>query len=1283
MTQLPREARRAVRPAGASRVAEGLGRLYEVAFNTGALTACARHGVAGDPAARYREDMRRWSFDAAVERMLRNAGVVDRGFEDVARHGAEYLTVKGYLAGLLFFGEYLARLSTSKYSKPEVLFFGCDFDGENAFGQALAQGTRSARERALEDCLGRELDDWELNRWKGVGSKGEFLHADCLALLKPNPRKNEYRILSVDFSAFSGGVFLRSDISGVEAQRTLLAREMRSMRAKSVFSGMYIDTGEPGSQSAETLASRLQVSEGLRDYLGAFKYSDKEFAKFVQAGSYAHSFYEALLAEGRLSSEDSVRFTAVGHTDRDTVSISVSEKEREILSTCHTIYKTRDPSNSLPVKRRKVMELVARNAAESFVDGKQFVDKILALHDRDVSGLSGVAKRLKHDERIEGFARPQDALPNELSERLGIPPGLQLRNAHKHLIRQALEAGSQDLYVFLTGSPGIGKTTSIVSFLSEHEDEGFVFLYVSPRKQVNRDATSKFKERCASPDLLCLNSNREIVEEGTGGPTVEFVADGALREALVSRGEVSGVRFLDAEDADKRARRSAEHTTRRDRSTITGVDARGSGVLYSVFSGIGAALEHDLSRQMVATAAVQALRRTRTGDTLKHFREMFSCALKDGDEPIPEKMRELASRVKHVFVMVDEITGDPAGAEFLSGLGRQMEKLGLTDESYGFNAKIIVADASIVDKNVIEQHLSEARSEPDKIFFRAASDETPDPLRVERFKYKKRYPAILINADCYPARALDIAYRLRFEAVPFDPARPPEKSQLQKLTLEDIANDVVSLLRKETLRERSGSREAPGQIIVYIQDKARLAQLIELVRARLAPDATFDKPSDYIEIHANLPLKEEKAVEHHKGTASVVFMTSSASRGLSFERARHILVEIPRFSLEQNLMELIQVVYRGRGSDSVDAGDKALRFYVTESAFYDADGTPEERENSVRERAMNLLTFLLVLKTSIATRIAGSGRIGKQSFLMVPVGGKNVSFAGESFSNELTAFLRALSGEIRRDPRLGHSLKKDVYYPIFRLFSSGSYGVKRSPYVSGVRGFRSAFLDRAGKSLRELLDRPPMADPVNDDGMPGACAVGSLLVVPDNENEMLQEEYALRAAREMGRGAVEQLLKRVVAMKLDDDHSEDLRHKCGAAESILRHLLEENSTRTQRFEQSTGRPDRYYALPIFLYVFYEEIERYFARIKESGDEDLLESSFEGHSFRELLEGYVRGFFPADGVLPVGHEYDAFPFLLFNSYNLPELRGKLFAEKQMLASHELNVLNLILSREDES
>jgi hypothetical protein len=50
----------------------------------------------------------------------------------------------------------------------------------------------------------------------------------------------------------------------------------------------------------------------------------------------------------------------------------------------------------------------------------------------------------------------------------------------------------------------------------------------------------------------------------------------------------------------------------------------------------------------------------------------------------------------------------------------------------------------------------------------------------------------------------------------------------------------------------------------------------------------------------------------------------------------------------------------------------------------------------------------------------------------------------------------------------------------------------------------------------------------------------------------------------------------------------------------------------------------------------------------------------------------------EGLPPLSYEYEECPFVIFNNFSLPEVRGKLFAEKQVFASSELNVWNLILT-----
>lgn len=325
---------------------------------------------------------------------------------------------------------------------------------------------------------------------------------------------------------------------------------------------------------------------------------------------------------------------------------------------------------------------------------------------------------------------------------------------------------------------------------------------------------------------------------------------------------------------------------------------------------------------------------------------------------------------------------------------------------------------------------------------------------------------------------------------------------------------------------------------------------------------------------------------------------------------------------------------------------------------------------------MNLLTFLLILKASVMTRVRGAGRIGGSDFLMVPVGGKNVSFAGESYSDGIVSFLKALASEIRREPRRGHSLQKEVYEPIAELFDSGAYAVRDSPWARAAEGFRPKFLDRAGRSLETLLEDPPI---VGDGGDSGASAVGGLLVVAYGGEEGFEEAYSLRAARSMGHEALDKLRRRLWAIRGGEEYPEDLRHKCATPLDILEEILGEDGGRSRAFEQTTSRPDRYFALPLSLFVFGERMEEWLRLANSPENRSPSEKDRGGLSFRLLLENSLKARFPVEGALPVGYEYERFPFLVFNSYNLPELRGKLFAEKQILASNELNVLMLILAR----
>lgn len=116
--------------------------------------------------------------------------------------------------------------------------------------------------------------------------------------------------------------------------------------------------------------------------------------------------------------------------------------------------------------------------------------------------------------------------------------------------------------------------------------------------------------------------------------------------------------------------------------------------------------------------------------------------------------------------------------------------------------------------------------------------------------------------------------------------------------------------------------------------------------------------------------------------------------------------------------------------------------------------------------------------------------------------------------------------------------------------------------------------------------------------------------------------------------------------------------------------LKNASEKTQRLYQKSQHIDQYYALPLFAFISGKVMSEYFASgVEEPEDE----------RFRDILAVYIRSLYPVGNILPIGHNYRNFPFVVFRSYSLEEIRQKLFTEKYLLNSHELNVLNLILSQ----
>jgi hypothetical protein len=139
----------------------------------------------------------------------------------------------------------------------------------------------------------------------------------------------------------------------------------------------------------------------------------------------------------------------------------------------------------------------------------------------------------------------------------------------------------------------------------------------------------------------------------------------------------------------------------------------------------------------------------------------------------------------------------------------------------------------------------------------------------------------------------------------------------------------------------------------------------------------------------------------------------------------------------------------------------------------------------------------------------------------------------------------------------------------------------------------------------------------------------------------------------------------------DDIYPDSLRSALGDAILLLHELQKLEPNRAAYYEQESDQTDLYYAFPLSTFPAFQTLQEYFAA--DANAEEQAEVSF-----RELLRRTITTSYPADGFLPIGQNYKTFPFVLFRSFQLRETRQKIFTEKYLFSSQELNIINMLLS-----
>ncbi|MBL1208808.1 helicase-related protein [Geminocystis sp. GBBB08] len=1219
------------------KTAANFGRLFEIGFNVGILSFIQQQKLKHKFSNVYEEDLGKIKLSQIKKKIVKDSSLINPQDEKILEKWILFFLEKGFLSGFNLFREYLDSIVTrQKYERLEIVYCQCNFIEESSFSII---SNKSEKENF--PVILSQLGEFEVNIDR-YSQKGEFLRADTLILIRHHD-KRKFHLLVVDLSVFSVKSLKDvKDLDNVENWKQILLTEISYLRSKSVFSSLNIDTGEKDNSLG------VNFDKDLTNYYQAFKRQDKETVKLIQAGSYGYSFYQFLLNHKILTTEDEIKINVMGYSDRSVNSIAVTAENLNLLKTCQYIYQREEKQDIFSAKR-KVVKTIKYNAAKSFTNGRKFINSLLEITPSEKPQLTTIS----HEEKITNFVNSIDEISPDLQTSLHLPPNLTLRDAHAYLICQALNEDNLT-YLFLTGNPGIGKTTAIVKFLQEYFEDGFLFLYISPRTQVNLDIIHKFSD-IQQKELIAINSNANLITSNQGKPTIQYFSDSS---SLQGDFRLKNVEFIDGKNKTPRQAKVNQQIRQKNQDTWENAGKKTVGVLNSLCQGICAIIQEEKTRNLVATISIQSLKKlNEKDDTLKHLEKIFDSAYNQREnQVIPSKMSAIASRFKHFFIMIDEITGDSSGVEFLSGVTNFFRQYNLFHNPYGFNAKIIIADASIVDKKVINQHLEKSSIEPDKIYYRGVNSEIL-PLSATNFEFNQK-PAKIINTNSYPSKNLTINYQIFLETKKFTESLYKEKtnnltSRLQQAIISDI-NRIFAYPENQ-------------QVIVYIQDKSRLQDLITQLEET---NTEFTENKDYLQIHSNNSEADKQKIKEYQNHVKIIFMTASGSRGLSFPKARHILVDIPRFNIEANLMEIIQVIYRGRGEFfengekiTNDDKDKFLTFYLWEEVIFDDE---KEAELSLQEKILNVVNLLLLLKAAIMTRIKGYGNIGNHRYLIIPIGGKSVSSVGETFSGKMKNLITLLDKEYKINYK--SKVLREVSDKLKSFLGKTDFLLKwidKNPQNNPVSylNIRESFSDKFIKSVNNNV-----AELLNIGMIEPSFISGNMLIIP-LVNRQLKETYELNLQQEIN----QYLLSKLRYISQSDSYNHHLTMACYHAIELLE-KMKKNDTMTKWFQQNSQQFDQYYAFPFLLLINPQIIKEYLAT-------EVEEKLGEENSFRTILQSYLRYIFPLQNVLPIGSYYHEFPFLLFNSFSFNLLRHKLFTDKQIFSSCNLNILNLILCQEN--
>lgn len=801
----------------------------------------------------------------------------------------------------------------------------------------------------------------------------------------------------------------------------------------------------------------LEVSPDLKDYFQGLLTEDKKAKKLFQAGGYIYSLYNTIKDRVRLTkpfdkwvtAQNQIEFHVVAFTDRGRHFLHVRENESELLKEMGIIYQgirgTRAVSieQEVAIRKQKILKTqnaLLRNIRANSSPGLQAPLKKLYYDARNIFATRKPFSNddFSYEEKITGYSQTaipptveqlNQWLPSDLALMLQACHLKSMQDAHAELVKAVWEQENINIYV-LSGTPGIGKTTALRQILANYPS-GYLLVYLSPRIQVNTDLVAKFDPRDdrnlmkGKEELICINSNSNLIkaaEHYHGKAALSCCAQNLPNDPKFLFLSTEDAEVLEIQPIDNIGKSKKRRAYKRLETGAVGEVSRhfGQGVFKTIMQAIHRLNHRYHYKRIITCVAVQSNRQiSRNTTTIAiHLKKMFG----ESREFDTASIEQFAKNINELVFFIDEVTGDGAGRQTVQDIIKFYQQIKSmfkeAEKPCPLKIRIIIADASLINATSVESYLNETQSQPDQILLTGNAD--CKGLSVENATILGQ-AAKVINANVYPANTLTLRWR---PILDFSQLMKDGKNVVGK-AYSDLGSKVLSQLAKELIQR--WQQKPKEQTIVIIQNKKLIDELKNCILFH-----TKDNPKgspDVICLSANSSPKQKRdivcpASEREKqqkeriisisqkgDLADIIIMSSSGTRGISFPNASKIICLIPTFSLENNLMEFLQGIYRGRGSDKGNQLDREVELIIDQVLVAPSDCGTDIQAKQIS----NLFSTLMLMRMSILTRIFGACDLFGQSISCIPLSGNLVESAAQTTLDQVSSAIDTLERAYRQD----------------------------------------------------------------------------------------------------------------------------------------------------------------------------------------------------------------------------------------------------------------------------